>query len=140
MSQRTPLLAIYYGWREPRRYAVRYRVGYSHERIDIYHLQSLRDLISHMLKRVADIDPELLAKLDEADDKEFTKSAHRKRRYFAKHRDTLYLQAGHLQRHSMKVGDYWLATNIGAQEIRSIVRSLADAAEVPLAALSKAVP
>lgn len=138
MTNKSPLISFHYSWREPRRFGIRSRPGPGHERIDIYRCSTLRELISAMLKRVAEIDSDVLAKLEEIDDREFSKRTHRKRRYFAKHRDTLYLQASHLESNSVEVGEYWLATNIGAQEVRTIVKQLAEAACVPLSALSQA--
>ena len=85
--------------------------------------------ISLLLQR----DPRLLRKLERIDDKEFTSSSHRKRRYLARDLEVLYLEKDIAfgKKYSAELFGYYFATNIGKKELTTILSNACEAAGIP---------
>ncbi len=137
MSTSDKILAIYYSsYTHYRRIAVRTRVGYAHERIDVRRFETLKDMLVWLLRHLHEKDPSFLKKLADLDDKEFMNRAprgRRKRRYLAPDRDTLYIQnPGLTDKYSLQIDSFWLATNIGGTEVAKIIKLAAAAADIAL--------
>lgn len=137
MLETRKILAIYYSsYVHYRRVAVRKRTGYAQESIDIRRFETLKDMLVWLLKHLHEVDTSFLGKLADLDDKEFMRRGprgRRKRRYLAPDRDTLYIQRQSLtDKYSLRIGDFWLATNIGGVEVGQIVKLAAAAAGAEL--------
>jgi len=59
------------------------------------------------------------------------------RRYVADNREHLYINSPHLEKHSRKVQDHWVVTNIGQAEALAIASAAAAAAGVKRLPLSE---
>lgn len=57
--------------------------------------------------------------MERLDDKDFTDSSHRSRRYIAKDLEIVYLQKDEsfAKKHSLELYGYWFPTNIGFKEL-----------------------
>ncbi len=98
------------------------RTGWKRQCIESYVAFDIQDALKIILKHTLISDPASLAKMERLDDKEFTKSAHRKRRYIAKHLEIVYLQKDEAfaKKNSIELYGYWFPTNIGFKELSSI--------------------
>lgn len=132
------IIAIHTGlYGRPIRIAVRSKLGFHHERFDIYRYESLRELTAGVIKLLASTRQDFLTRLSEIDDRELMDNKHRKRRYFAERKDLLYLNSPHLEeQHTQEVCGYWVATNFGRKETRTLVRMACQAAEVKCESIS----
>ena len=107
------------------------------EVIEIRRYYSYGDFVSGILKVLSRDDPEFMGKVCAHDDNAFMNS-HKTRRYVAKHRDHLYINAPHLtSKYSRKLGEYWIATNIGQLESLTVARAAAEAKGVKCSAWSQ---
>jgi hypothetical protein len=90
-----------------------------------------------LITRMSELTEEFPQRLDAVDDREFMNRVHRKRRYFAPDRDTLYLQNPNLaDKYVERVGKYWLATNLGRKETTQLIRAVANASGASVQSLS----
>ena len=132
------IIAIYTGFYcGPLRVAVRSKLGYYHERLEVYRCESLRELSAKVIGLLASTRPDFLARLSEIDDRELMNNKHRKRRYFAERKDLLYLNSPHLEeQYTQEVCGYWVATNFGRKETRTLVQMACQAAEIKCESIS----
>lgn len=108
------------------------------EVIELYRYYSYSEFVIGLLTILAKESQDFLPKISEIDDERFMASSHKTRRYIAGDRDLLYINSPHLtDKHSRKVIDYWVATNIGRSETFSIVSAASRAAGVKRFSLSE---
>lgn len=101
------------------------------EVIELYRYYSYGDFVAGLLTTLAKENQDFLVKASEIDDERFMASPHKTRRYIANHRDLLYIDSPHLtDKHSRKVQDHWVVTNIGRSETFAIASAAARAAGV----------
>ena len=85
------LSTLYYSQSaNPRKIGVRTHEEYRHERLELRRFDTLKGMLVWLIRHIAKLDSGFLERLDKQDDMEFQRRAHRKRRYFARHLDTLY--------------------------------------------------
>ena len=108
------------------------KTGWKHQRIETFGAQNIQDALRVILQRILLADPELLEKMDRLDDRDFTNSSHRARRYISKYLEVVYLQKDEAfaKKHSLELYGYWFPTNIGFTELSAIFRLACKAAEI----------
>jgi len=90
---------------------------------------TLRDLMLGLFEVLGVGRPSFLRELAELDDGTFM-GTRQQRRFIAERRDLLYIGSPHLAKYTVKIQDYWLATNIGHKEAGKICRLACKAAGV----------
>jgi hypothetical protein len=89
---------------------------------------ALPDLIVSMLTDLQEWQPDILQKVATKDSERYASSSHRSRRYIALDQGALYPDSQHLTgKYSRKVGDYWIATNIGKSETYAFLATIVAA-------------
>lgn len=138
MTTNKKLLGIYTAlFRSPRRFAIHAQCGSRHESYNIYWPKSIKDCLFALFGFLSANNPKFLADLEKLDDTEFLGRKHRSRRYIAKEKDVLYIESPHLtDKYAEKYDQYWLATNIGWKEARTIIRMACKAAGLKYGPLS----
>ena len=98
------------------------KTGWKHQRIETFGVFDIPDALKLILRRILLADPGLLSKMECQDDKEFTESSHRTRRYISKDLEVVYLQKDEAvaKKHSVELYGYWFPTNIGFKELSAI--------------------
>jgi hypothetical protein len=113
---------------KPYRVALRYiDTSGPKEVVELYRYFSYGDLAVGLLTNLAVEDPAFLSKVSQIDDKRFMASPHKTRRYIADQREHLYINSPHLEKHSRKVQEHWVVTNIGRLEVLAIASAAAAA-------------
>ena len=111
------------------RYEVR-RLSRNWNEIDI-----VRDLI-----RLLDAHyPKFLERFAMVDEKNLKNTPHRIRRYFSKTQLELYPRHDQefAKKYSDNYKDYWVATNIGCPEIKTIIREMCEACEIKFGSIAQ---
>ena len=105
--------------------------GWKYQRIETFAAFDIQDALKIILKRILLAEPSLLEKMERQDDKDFTESSHRKRRYISKHLEVIYLQKddAFAKKHSVELYGYWFPTNIGFSELSAIFHLACKAAK-----------
>jgi hypothetical protein len=96
--------------------------GWKYQHIETFGAYDIQDALRLILQRILMADPELLEKMERLDDKEFTDSSHRSRRYISKCLETIYLKKDDAfsKKYSKELYGYWFPTNIGFKELSAI--------------------
>lgn len=104
--------------------------GWKHQKIETFGAFDIQDGLKLLLQRILLADPELLGKMESLDDKDFTDSSHRSRRYIAKDLEVVYLQKDEVfaKKHSVELYGYWFPTNIGFKELSAMFHLACKAA------------
>ena len=106
----------------PLRFLIRRKVSYSREILALYRCDTLREMITDVLTVLNPTHPDFMTRLQQLDDEEHQNSRHRSRRYIADRRDLLYINSPPLtEKFSIKVLDFWVATNINRKVANHIV-------------------
>lgn len=99
--------------------------------VDIYTFHSYSDCVAGVLDALTAEVPQVISKAAAIDDRRFMTSPHKMRRYIAERRDLVYIGSPHLtEKFTRKVGDHWIATNIGRPEATAAVSAAIEAAGV----------
>jgi hypothetical protein len=91
------------------------------------------DVVRYLIKHLAEANPDFLERLAVVDERERNNSKPRRiRRYFSKHQLELYPNHGRqfAEGHSEEYRGLWIANNIGAREIRQMVKEMCDACKI----------
>lgn len=89
---------------------------------------SYGDFVCGLVRELSKGDQDFVAKIMERDDAYWKNSEHKTRRYIAERHDLLYIGSPHLtEQHSKKVGEVWVATNIGRKEALAVSNMAAAA-------------
>lgn len=118
--------------RDPtRRLVIHLQVGPRLERYEVLAPSTLKEMVLEALSTLTDSDPNFPSRLEQTDAAEYQRNSYRSRRYFATDRNELYPNSSHLTtKYSEKFKNFWLATNIGWNESRAILRMASKAAGV----------
>ena len=113
----------------PYKHAIRY---YDTDRlrtiIELKTHYALPDLVESLLLDTRDFQPDILEKVAAVDDRRFMASPHKSRRYIVRERDLLYINSPHLtEKHSRKIGDHWMITNMGRPETYAFLSAITSA-------------
>ena len=108
------------------------RTGWRHQRVETFGAFDIQGALRLILQRILQADPELLAKMDRLDDKAFSDSSHRSRRYISKNLETIYLEKDQsfAKKYSRELYGYWFPTNIGFKELSAIFHLACEAAGI----------
>lgn len=138
MATNIKILGVYTALsRPPRRFAIHSQNGFRRETYDIYRSSTVKDCLFSLLGTLSANDPGFLAKLEKLDDSGFLGRKQRTRRYIARDKEVLYIESPHLaEKYAEKYDQYWLATNIGWKEARTIVNMTCKAAGLKYGSLS----
>jgi|SRR6266446_854057 len=122
----------------PPRFVVHRRQVVGPDVFELHRCLSLKQLVIDVVKILNSCHPNFQARLQDLDDQAFQKSPHKVRHYIADRRDLLYINNSYLtDKHSVKVLDSWIATNIGRKEARHIVSMACSAANVKRESLNE---
>lgn len=95
---------------------------------EVYRHYSYGDFIFGLLSSLSEGDAGFMNNIQKLDDRKWQASPHKTRRYIAERQDLLYIGSPHLtEKHSRKLGDCWIATNIGRVEALAIANMAAEA-------------
>ncbi len=97
---------------------------------------TLRELMICLFDLLSGDCHDFAQRLASLDDGNFM-STRQQRRFIAERRDLLYIGSPHLEKHAVKLQDYWVATNVGHKEVRAISYRACDAAGIKCESLSK---
>ncbi len=106
--------------------------GWKYQRVETFVAFDIQDALKLILQKILLADPGLLAKMERQDDKDFTESSHRARRYISRHLEIIYLQKDEVfaKKHSVELYGYWFPTNIGFKELSAIFYLACQAAKL----------
>ena len=108
------------------------RSGWQYQKIESFGAFDIQEALKVVLRRILLAEPTLLSKMERLDDKGFTDSSLRSRRYMAKELEIIYLQKDEAfaKKHSIELYGYWFPTNIGFKELSAIFHLACKAAGV----------
>lgn len=107
--------------------------GWISKSYEIKRAQDIMGTIELFLAMLIQKQTKLMSRLEKIDDKQFTESSHRSRRYLARDKDILYINKDKkfTNKYSVELFGYWFATNIGKKELRVLFSNACEAANVP---------
>ena len=115
--------------------AIRTRLSRFHDSYDVQRLCrefDEIDIVRHLIKTLAEAFPDFVENVLFVDERERKNNPHRSRRYFAKRQSELYpkKEIEFAREHSEQLCGLWIANNVGAKEIRQMVKEMCDACEI----------
>lgn len=90
------------------------------------------DVVRYLVQHLGEANPNFVERLVAVDERERNSNPRRNRRYFSKLRSELYPNQDRqfTEAHSEECKGLWIANNIGAREIRQMVKEMCDACKI----------
>lgn len=139
MPSNKSVVSVYYEFiKRPFYVIVQSHLSAGHERFDRYQPEGLTELVLSVIEHVTAGRKEILDRMCDLDEADKAASAHRSRRYIAKHSEDLYpSESSYLKERSVEFSGYWIGTNVDKIQASSVINLACRAADVPYETVRK---